>query len=751
MKLRTCTLFAIFLLLISLSSTSTFAVQQPHIDAQVAKLLSKMSLEEKVGQMTQLTLETVCDVDDSSGILRTNPSKLYDVIVRHHVGSILNVGTSAHPVDQWQQIITAIQDVATKKSRLGIPVLYGIDAIHGANYTKDATVFPQNIAMAATWNSELMKKDGEITACEVRASGIPWNFNPVLGVGRQPLWPRFWETFGEDPYLTSQMGAAYIKGLEGENNTISAKNKVAACMKHYLGYSFPLSGKDRTPAWIPDRMLRDIFLPPFQAAVDAGVHTVMVNSSEINGVPVHSSYYYLTDLLRSELGFRGVIVSDWADIINLYEREKVAVDNKNAVRMAVLAGIDMSMVPFDYSFTNALIELVKEGSVPESRIDASVTRILKLKFELGLFEHPYPDKDMIKEFASKEHQAVNLEAARESITLLKNAKNILPLNKSVKFLVTGPTADKLSCLNGGWTITWQGDKETLYPKDKLTILKAIEKKVGKSNVAFVPGSEFEKEIDIPAVVRAAEKSDAAIICIGEPAYCESEGNITDLTLPDPQLRLVHAVAKTGTPVVLVLAEGRPRVIRSIVDDASAIVLAYLPGMEGGQAIADVLFGDVNPSGRLPFSYPRFVNDFTHYDYKNSENISDHSRYNPQWPFGFGLSYTHFKYSNLLLDKSKTHMGENIGVTVTVKNSGDLPGDEVVQLFLSDLVASVTPANKRLGGFSKTHLEPGETKTVSFVLGSKNFSFIGRNNRPVIEPGKFKISIGGLTTEFELLK
>ncbi len=748
MKSKTCT---IFLLMISLSVISAFAAERTDLDARVAALLSKMSLEEKVGQMTQLTLETVCDVDNSSGTLKTNSSKLYDVIVQHHVGSILNVGTSAHSVDQWQQIITAIQDMATKKSRLGIPVLYGIDAIHGANYTQDATIFPQNIAMAATWNPELMKRDGEVTACEVRASGIPWNFNPVLGVGRQPLWPRFWETFGEDPYLTSEMGAAYIKGLEGENNNIVENDKVAACMKHYLGYSFPLSGKDRTPAWIPDRMLREIFLPPFKAAVDAGVHTVMVNSSEINGISVHSSHYFLTDLLRGELGFQGVIVSDWADIINLYEREKVAVDNKDAVHMAVLAGIDMSMVPYDYSYTNALIELVKEGSVPESRIDASVARILKLKFELGLFEHPYPNKDLKKKFAGKEHQAVNLEAARESITLLKNAKNILPLKKSAKILVTGPTADKLSCLNGGWTITWQGDKENLYPKDKLTILKAIENKVGKNNVVHVPGATVEKVIDIPAAVRAADKSDAVVVCIGEAAYCESEGNITDLTLPEPQLRLVHAIAQTGTPVVLILAEGRPRVIRGIVDDASAIVMAYFPGMEGGQAIADVLFGDVNPSGKLPFTYPRFVNDFTHYDYKNSENVSKKTQYNPQWPFGFGLSYTHFKYSDLMLDANVVHQGGSMGVSVTVKNSGSLPGNEIVQLYLSDLVASVTPANKRLRGFSKIHLEPGEGKTISFRLQDKDFSFIGRNNKSVTESGKFKVTVGGLSQEFELLK
>lgn len=751
MNTKTCNILAVLLLMISISFFTAFAAEPTDTDAKVASLLSKMTLEEKVGQMTQLTLDTVCDIDHSSGTIKTNPSKLYDVIVSHHVGSILNVGTSAHPLAQWRQIITAIQDVATKKSRLGIPVLYGIDAIHGANYTQDATLFPQSIGMAATWNPELMKKDGEITACEVRASGIPWNFNPVLGLGRQPLWPRFWETYGEDPYLASEMGAAYIKGLEGDDNTIGERNKVAACMKHYLGYSFPLSGKDRTPAWIPDRMLREIFLPSFAAAVQAGVHTVMVNSSEINGIPVHSSHYYLTELLRKELGFKGVIVSDWADIINLYEREKVAVNNKDAVRMAVLAGIDMSMVPYDYSFSNALIELVKEDSIPESRIDASVARILKLKFELGLFEHPYPNKDLEKKFASPEHRAVNLEAARESITLLKNAKNILPLTKSIKILVTGPTADKLSCLNGGWTITWQGDKEELYPKDKMTILAAIKNKIGKDNVIYVPGTEINKEIDISAAVRAAEKSDVAIVCIGEAAYCESEGNITDLTLPEPQLALAKAVAQTGTPLVLVLAEGRPRVIRRVVGAASGIIMAYLPGMQGGQAIADVLFGDVNPSGKLPFTYPRFVNDFTHYDYKNSENISKNAQYNPQWPFGFGLSYTHFKYSHLMLDKKIVHQGGSVGVTVTVKNSGSIPGNEIVQLYLSDLVASVTPANKRLRGFSKIHLEPGEAKTVSFQLQDTDFVFIGRNNKSIIEPGKFKVSVGELSQEFELVK
>ncbi|MCI0494701.1 glycoside hydrolase family 3 C-terminal domain-containing protein [candidate division KSB1 bacterium] len=738
------------LMLFLFSFSNPSRSQTKNLDEKVTDLLSRMTLEEKVGQMTQISLEIVAKEGlKPEDRVELNMQKLRQAILKYHVGSILNVGTSAHPVDHWQKIITTIQDVATGETRLKIPIIYGIDAIHGASYTKDATLFPQSIGMAATWNPELMKKNGEITAYEVRASGIPWNFNPVLDIGRQPLWSRLWETFGEDPYLAATLGTAYVKGQEGEDNNINAKDKVATCLKHYLGYSFPLTGKDRTPSWIPDRMLREYFVPTFQAAIQAGARTVMVNSSEINGIPVHSSYFYLTELLRNELGFKGFVVSDWYDIKNLHEREKVAASQKEAVKMAVMAGIDMSMVPLDYSFYDLLLELINAGEVPAARIDEAVGRILKIKLELGLFENPYPDKSLQKRFACKEFEAVNLQAAQESITLLKNDKQILPLAKDKKVLVTGPTANMLSYLNGGWTITWQGDREDLYPKNKLTILQAIEKKIGKENVIFEPGVTVDNEVNISTAVEAAQKVDAAIVCIGEKTYCETPGNIVDLTLPEAQLKLVSEIKHTGKPVILVLVQGRPRIIREIVEKADGILMAYLPGIEGGRAIADVVFGDFNPGGKLPITYPRYPNDLTLYDHKYSENTNPDSRYNPQFPFGFGLSYTRFEYSRLTVAKKEFEKGETLNVSVQVKNIGDRAGKEVVQLYLSDLYASVTPSVKKLKRFEKVALEPGETKTLNFILHETDLSFIGRDNKPVVEPGEFEVMIGGLKEKFLL--
>ena len=717
------------------------------IDIDVKKLISQMTLEEKIGQMTQVAIQVVSKTRGSvNQIHELDQAKLEEAIIKYHVGSILNVWDAAHSVDYWQEVMILIQDVATEKTRLGIPVIYGIDAIHGASYTLGATLFPQNIGMAATWSPELVRKCAEITALEVRASGIPWNFNPVLGIGRQPLWSRLWETFGEDVYLTSTMGAEYVKGLQGKD--ISNPEKVAACAKHYLGYSYPLSGKDRSPAWIPERMLREIFLPSFKAAIDAGAATVMVNSSEINGIPVHSSYFILTELLRDELGFEGLVVSDWNDINNLYLREKVAATKKEAIKMAVMAGIDMSMVPYDFSFYELLLELVNEGSVPEWRIDEAVARILKVKYELGLFENPYPNRKLKKKFACDEFREVNLQAARESITLLKNEKQTLPLSKSAKVLVTGPSTNLLSVLNGGWTITWQGNEETLYPKDKKTVMAAIRDKIGVANVLYQPGVDFNNEIDIPTAVQAAKQAEVAIICIGEPTYCETPGNIDDLTMSEAQLKLVEAIEKTGTPIVLILVEGRPRLINQVVDRADAIIMAYLPGVEGGPAIADVLFGDVNPSGKLPITYPKYTNSLMCYDYKNSE-VSDVNDYDAQWPFGFGLSYTEFAYSDLTIDKTIYSQDEDIHVSVKVANTGSIAGKEVVQLYLSDLFASVTPSVKRLKRFSKILLESGEIKSIEFSLSKDDLSFIGRENIRIIEPGEFVVSIADLTAQFKL--
>ena len=714
------------------------------IDKKVENLLSKMTLSEKVGQMTQITLQAVSKTEGKvDQKYEVDPEKLREAITKYHIGSILNVYNTALTLDEWHQLITQIQDIATKQTSNGIPVLYGIDAIHGANYTREATLFPQNIAMAATRNSDLVEKSAAITAYEMRASGIAWNFNPVLDVGRNPLWPRLYETFGEDTYLVSTMGEAYIEGLSGENNQIVATDKVAGCAKHYLGYSFPLSGKDRTPAWIPERMLRDYFLPPFQKAIETGIHTVMVNSSEINGIPVHSDRYLLTDVLRQELGFKGFVVSDWEDVKNLYNRDRVASSPKEAVFMAVMAGIDMSMVPYDFSFYNYLIELVKEGKIPESRIDESVRRILRVKFILNLFENPYPDLELKSQVGSPEFAQVSLQAAREALTLLKNDNGLLPLDKNQKILVTGPNANLRSVLNGGWTYTWQGDEESLYPKTQATILSALQAKLGTANVTYIEGSQFDQ------AVAAAKNADVAIIVLGEPTYTETPGNIHDLALPRAQLKLAAAIEKTGTPVVLVLVEGRPRIITTIVDDAQAILMTYLPGASGGEAIADVLVGDYNPSGKLPITYPRYPNDLVPYDHKPIE-VDNPNKLDPLYPFGFGLSYTSFKYSNLQFDRNQISLGESLTIKVTVTNTGKRMGKEVVELYLSDLYRSVSPPVKQLKRFQGVTLQPGERKTVEFTLNQDDFAFHDRDNQITVEPGEFKVAIGNLSNKFELL-
>lgn len=735
----------LLVLLITLSSCQVR--QDKTVDAKVKQLLAQMTLEEKIGQMTQISIQVVSKtrgtVDQKHEIDR---EKLVEAITRYHVGSILNVWDVAHSPEYWQELITQIQNIAMEETRLGVPVIYGIDAIHGANYTLGATIFPQNIAMAATWNPELVRRSAEITAREVRACGIPWNFNPVMGVGRQPLWPRLFETFGEDVLLVSVLGEEYIKGLQGAD--FSASDRVAGCAKHYLGDSFPFSGKDRTPAWIPERMLRELFVPPYRAAVNAGVATIMANSSEINGIPVHSSHFLLTDLLRGELGFKGFVVSDWNDINNLYRREKVAASQKEAVKMAVMAGIDMSMVPYDYSFYELLLELVNEGSVPLARIDEAVSRILRVKFQLGLFDNPYPEPHAIQLIASAEAQALNRRAATEAITLLKNRNHILPLTKNRRVFVTGPTANSLAALNGGWTITWQGNEETLYPSEKLTILEAIRVKTGEEQTSYTPGVAFDTVIDIPQAVQMAQNADVAVICIGEPAYCETPGNIDDLTMTKPQQELVKAISKTGVPIVLVLAEGRPRIISEIVDLADAIVMAYLPGLEGGPAIADVLFGDVNPGGKLPISYPRYPNSLMTYDHKTSE-VVDVNDYDVQWSFGFGLSYTTFEYSNLRLDTTVYNPDSGIRISVDVTNVGDRGGQEVVQLYISDKVASVTPPVKRLKRFQKIYLDPGQTRTVDFTLNHLDLAFVGRENTRITEPGEFTVEIARLSRKFIL--
>lgn len=695
-----------------------------------------MTLEEKVGQMTQLTLSMVSSGADGNQEPQSfDEAKLEAALIQHHVGSILNVQStgSAFSVEHWHAVIEHIQDLATNKTRLQIPVLYGIDAIHGATYTQGATLFPQALAMAATFNRNLVRKEGEITAREVKASGIPWNFYPVMDVGRQPLWPRLYETYGEDTYLATELGSAYIQGHQG----------VAPCLKHYVGYSDPWSGKDRTPAIITERLLRETFLPTFEAGVRAGAPTVMVNSSEIDGIPGHANHHLLTDILRGELGFKGFTVSDWEDIERLYTRDRVAATPKDAVRIAVMAGIDMSMVPSDYSFYDLLIELVKERAVPMSRIDEAVGRILRVKYEIGLFDHPYGDSRLAsakKEVGTQASATDNLNAAQEALTLLKNDNKTLPLSRKSKVLVMGPNADLLSALNGGWTITWQGNQEQLYPKDKKTVLAAIRETVGDGNVVYANDLDF--------ALQRASRVDAIILCLGEKPYTETPGNIDDLTLDPSQLAMAARLEQTGKPVILVMIEGRPRVIRPIVDGAKAILMAYLPGMEGGRAIADVLFGDKNPSGKLPITYPRAPNALTLYDHTAMEE-SEGNVYNPEFPFGAGLSYTTFEYSDLAVDHEAITKGQGLKVSVKVTNTGKLYGQESVLLYLTDQVASIARPVKQLRGFDKIALSPGETKTVEFTLKPRDFSFINRKNRRVIEPGEFKVTAGPLSRSFRI--
>ncbi len=670
--------------------------------AAVEKLLGQMTLKEKIGQMTQLEIGMVTDGRGQS--IRINPEKLHKAVGEYGVGSILNVNDEALSAEKWHEIIRAIQAEA-KKSRSQIPVLYGIDTIHGPNYIVGSTLFPQPLAMAATWNPELMLRGSQIAAAETRKAGIPWSFSPVLDAGRQPLWSRLWETFGEDTYLATVMGVATVRGYEGSD--LSSSSSVSASLKHYVGYSYPTTGGDRSPL--------------------------------------------LKNVLYDELGLQGFVVSDWMDIKGLVSTHHIAANEKEATRIAVLAGIDMSMVPSDYSFSDLLLELVQEGKVPASRIDEAVRRIVTVKYQLGLFDDPLRGIDSKTVIGSPESRQVSLEAARESITLLKNENQALPLAKTAHVLVSGPDADSLIPLNNGWSYTWQGDRASAYPKDQATILKAIQEKIGATNLSYVPGSTFNKEVDVAKAVEAASKADAVVICLGEWAYAETPGNIPDLTLPDAQLSLALKIMETKKPVILVLTEGRPRIINRIADSAKAIVMAYNPSNEGGQAIADILFGDVNPSGKLPITYPRSNNRLFTYDHKmfSGEDWGEgKAMAAPQFEFGSGLSYTTFSYSNLHVAPTTGSGSQTIRVDVTVKNTGNRTGKEVVQLYLNEQVASVTPPLKRLKRFAKVSLQPGESRQVSFELTSEDLSFIGADNKRVVEPGTFDVKIGGLQQAFE---
>lgn len=723
----------------------------------VENLISEMTIEEKVGQMTQLTIDVVTkgeNIFSSFEPGELNVELVRDALVKHNVGSILNTANNrARTTEVWNQWITTLQDIAINETRLGIPIIYGIDAIHGVTYTANSTLFPQQIGQAATFNPELVYQGAKVTAYETKASGITWNFSPVLGVGVDPRWPRLWETFGEDPYLVSVLGEQMIYGME--QGDIGKKESVASCPKHFVGYSKPDSGKDRTPVSLSDIDLRERFLPPFQKAIEAGGHTVMINSGIINSIPVHANYAIVTELLKHELGFDGIAVTDWADIENLHKRDRVATTDKEAVKLAINAGIDMAMVPYNISFTTLLTELVKEGEVSMDRIDDAVRRILNVKYESKLWETPVPNYKEYDKFGSKEFEQMSYNTAAESITLLKNEDGILPLKKGVKILLTGPNGNNMRTLNGGWSYSWQGEKVHEFADRYNTIYESLQSRFGKRNVEYVPGVEYKMDgtymeetvVDIDAAVKAAESVDIVIIAVGENSYTEKPGDLNDLSLSDNQQQLITAISKSGKPIILVLNEGRPRVFSKVEPLAKAVVHTYIPANFGGDALADILIGEVNPSGKLPYTYPRSTNSLVVYNHKYcEESVTQEGVYDygggffPQYEFGFGLSYTTFSYADLEVSKSNFNGNDSLQVSIEVTNSGKVEGKETVMLYSKDLYASVAPDVKRLRRFKKISLKPGESQVVEFNITAKELAFINQESKLVAEEGDFVLLI-----------
>ncbi len=739
------------------------------MNKQAIEIVSKMTLAEKIGQMAQVSIDAVCKGEDTppTSTLQLDMDKLRDVIVNYHVGSLLNSpNTRARTAEWWTNVISQIQNVALNETRTKVPVIYGLDQIHGATYTAGSTMFPQEIALAATWNPAHAKKMGEITAYETRASNVPWNFSPVLDLGIDPRFPRQYEGFGEDPYIGSVFGYQLIKGYEGDDNNVANPNKLAACMKHFIGYSAPISGKDRTPAYIPQSALMEYHVPAFKAAIDAGVHTVMINSGIINGESVHASYDLLTKLLRNDLGFDGMIVTDWEDINKLYSRDRMVPNIKEAIKVSINAGVDMSMIPYDYKeFCTLLTELVNEGQVPMSRIDDAARRVVLLKLQLDLFNTPNTYRKDYPQFGSKEFQQASYDAAADAITLLKNDNNILPLQKGAKILVSGPNAVSKRSLNGGWTFSWQGEKVDEFASQYNNLLDAITHTYGKENVSYVPGVSYtaateyatEHKDRFDEAIAAAKNADYIILCLGENSYCEKPGDLDDLYLNDLQTELAKEFLKTGKKVILVLSEGRPRVISKISSQVDAIVQTYLPGIFGADALADVLVGKVNPSGKLPYTYPAFPNSLVPYYHKHSEEqkrsegvYNYEGDFNPEYHFGFGLSYTTFDISNLKINKTSfaNNPKEEIIVSVDVKNTGNVEGKEVIQLYSSDLFASLVPDVKRLRRFDKVSLKAGESKTVTFKLTLDDLAFYNLKSERVIEAGDFELQVGSSSNDIK---
>jgi len=744
-------LLCVFVLALPWAVQAQVIKSDAQTEQKIERLLSRMTLDEKIGQMTELNIDVVQDrsVKDH---FQLSEALLDTVIGKYKVGSILNVPNGeAVTRQEWQTIITAIQKKSMQE--IGIPCVYGVDQIHGTTYTRGGTLFPQGNNMGASFNRELVREGSRISAYETKAGSIPWVYAPVVDLGREPRWSRMWENFGEDAFLNAEMGRESVLGFQGDDPNHIDRWHVAACMKHYMGYGVPTSGKDRTPSNISVQDMREKHFAPFLEALRHGALTVMVNSQSNNGMPLHANYEYLTQWLKVDLGWDGMVVTDWADIVNLWSRDHIAASKKDAIRIAINAGIDMSMDPYSWDFCPLLRQLVDEGQVPMSRIDDAVRRVLRLKLRLGLFDTPYYDWRDYPFFGSKEHADKALEAAREGIVLLKNNGNILPI-KSKTILVTGPNANSMRCLNGGWTATWQGKNADKHFPECNTILEAMQLKYGRDHIVYEPGVTYndegdwwaENEPQIEKAVEAARNVDVIVAVVGENSYCETPGNLDDLSLSDNQRRLVKALAATGKPIVLVLNEGRPRLISDIEPLCDAVVDAILPGNYGGDALADLLSGDANFSAKLPFTYPRHQAALTKYDYKPCEQVETMSgayNYNAvvsvQWAFGYGLSYTTFEYSNLRVDKQLFTADDVLTFTVDVRNTGRVAGREPVLLFASDLVASLTPDNRRLRAFGKTPLlQPGEQTTVTLRLKGSDLAFVGYDGRWVLEAGDFRI-------------
>ena len=729
----------------------------PKIEAQVEQTLKKLTLEEKIGQMMQLVTD-LFGANDKNGVFYIDEHKTDSILSRYKIGSILNApNTCAPTAKQWEKYLQQIQKISMK--RIGIPCVFGLDQNHGSTYTQGGTLFPQNINVAATFNREVARKSAEATAYETRAVSVPWTYSPTVDLGRDARWPRIWENFGEDCYLSAEMGKAMVLGFQGEDPNHIDQQHIATSMKHFMGYGVPWTGKDRTPAYISPADLREKHFAPFLAGIQAGALTVMVNSASVNGIPMHANKDILTGWLKEETGWDGVLITDWADINNLYTREMVAKDKKDALRIAINAGIDMVMEPYNADACGYLIELVKEGKVPMSRIDDACRRVLRMKYRLGLFENPTQKLKNYPKFGGEEFAKIALDGATESMVLLKNEAGILPLQQGKKILLTGPNANQMRCLDGGWSYTWQGHRTDEFAGKYNTIYEAFCNEYGKENVILNQGVTYnekgkyweENEPNIEAAVAAAKDADVIVACIGENSYTETPGNLTDLWLSENQRNLVKALAKTGKPIILVLNEGRPRLIADIEPLAQGVIDIFLPGNYGGDALAQLVAGKQNFSGKMPYTYPKEINSLANYDFKKSEEVGTmegaydyNAKITQQWGFGQGLSYTTYEYSNLKVSQSNFRHGDVIKVSVDVKNTGKVAGKESVLLFSSDLIASMVPDGRRLRAFDKVELQPGETKTVTFSLKADDLAFVGYDGKWILEEGDFKLMIANQT-------